>query len=215
MTDSLMRYGLLAFTVIACTGDPTITALRPGSAAQAAKASSSGGVLESITMGPLATETSPPGDIAPLTTPDGGVATASVSARAPFKNLRLENVSITLNSATGDVDACKEAGSTRTYSASFGNNAGTWTGELDVWQGRSVALSSFKFTGTRTLNGLAEIVQFTANDDDAVQTTLADGSTVLRFDDVHMGFGSQSTHYDVVDGLPVLRCLRVEFTAAR
>jgi hypothetical protein len=85
-------------------------------------------------------------------------------------------------------------------------------GELDIWQGHTTALSNFKFKGTRTVNGASEIVQFTANDQDAVQTTQADGSTVLVFNAVPMGFGSQSTHFDTVDGLPVLRCARVSVT---
>jgi hypothetical protein len=155
-----------------------------------------------------------PGDIAPLTDPDGGPVIATVNSRAPFKNLVLANVRVTLNAATGDVNACRRPGTTRSYSTSFGDNAGTWTGELDVWQGKSTALSNFKFNGTRIVNGVLENIQFTANDQDTAQTTQDDGSTVLRFDDVPMGFGSLSTHYDVVDGLPVLRCVRLSFTAA-
>lgn len=213
MIRSFLRYSLLATAVIACAGEPTSATLRPDSTPQAAKGNGGGAVMQTITMGPLATETSPPGDIAPMTSSQGGAVVSAVTAKSPFKNLSLANVSVTLNSATGDVSNCKLPGSTRTYSSSFGDNVGTWTGELDIWQGRSTALSNFKFNGTRTVNGVVETIQFTSNDDDAVQTKPDGATTVLHFDSVRLGLGSQSTHYDTVDGLPILRCVRVTVTA--
>src|SRR5947209_1263470 len=106
---------LIAFTVsfwlAACTGDPA--GIRVGVAASI-KASSSG--TSSITAA---------GDIAPLTTPTGDIVITSANPRAPFKNLALSGVSITLNTPTGDPAACRQPGSIRTYdSLGFGGNQG-------------------------------------------------------------------------------------------
>jgi hypothetical protein len=158
------------------------------------------------------------GDIAPLTNPGGSAVAAAVNASAPFKNVTLASVTVTLNQPTGDPAKCKQPGSTRTYDAtSFGGNAGTWTGELVIWQGKTAALSNFKFSGTRTnpTTGAPETVQFTSNDQDAVETKSADGATTLAFTSAPLGFGSQSTHYDTdAAGLPVLRCVALAITAA-
>jgi hypothetical protein len=154
------------------------------------------------------------GDIGPLVSPTGGTVTASVNAKAPFKNLGLSGVVITLNNPSGDPSACRRAGTSRTYdSTSFGGNEGTWTGGLEIWQGSSTASSNFRFNGTRVVNGVEETIQFTSNDNDALQTTTG-ATTTLSFTSAPLGFGSQSTHYDVdANGLPVLRCVRVTFAA--
>ncbi|MGH7636892.1 MAG: hypothetical protein ACREOK_04505 [Gemmatimonadaceae bacterium] len=155
------------------------------------------------------------GDIGPLTDASGGEVVASTASR-PFRNLTLSDVRITLNSPTGDPAVCRQAGSTRTYDeTSFGGNAGTWQGELVIWQGRTTTASNFRFNGSRTIgDGSVEVVQFTSNDNDAVQTT-SDGTTTLTFNSAPLGFGGQSTHFDVdAAGLPILRCVRVVMTAA-
>lgn len=155
------------------------------------------------------------GDIGPLSSASGGDVVASTGSR-PFRNLKLSDVRITLNSPTGDPAECRQPGSTRTYDVtSFGGNAGTWQGELVIWQGRTTTASNFRFNGSRTAaDGSAEVVQFTSNDNDAVQTT-SDGTTTLTFNSAPLGFGGGSTHFDVdAAGLPILRCVRVVITAA-
>ena len=186
--------------LVACSAEPT--GIRPGAAAMA-KAPSSGASTISMT-----------GDIGPLTTPAGEAVTAAVNARAPFKNLELSGVVITLNAPSGDPAVCRQAGSTRTYDiAGFGGNEGAWTGVLTIWQGSLSGASNFRFNGSRTVNGIQEVVQFTSNDNDAVQA-MNGGTTTLTFNSAPLGFGSQSTHYDVDgNGLPILRCVRVTVTS--
>jgi hypothetical protein len=209
MPRPLLSSALLAAAVTACAGEPTAVVLTPGSAPLAAKGGGSGSVTRTITMAD---------DIAPLTNAHGSAVTAAVNASAPFKNLTLAGVTVTLNAPTGDPAKCRQPGSTRTYDeTSFGGNAGTWTGELVIWQGKTTALSNFKFSGTRSspTTGAPETVQFTSNDNDAAQTTSPDGTTILTFTSAPLGFGGQSTHFDVdPGGLPVLRCVRLTVAAA-
>lgn len=197
---------LLVAATAACTTEPTSTLVRHGGDGLAAKG---GGSTRTVTASQ---------DIAPITRPDGTPVRLSVNATRPFKNLDLANVTVTLSAPTGDPAACKAAGTTnnRTYSDSFGDNAGTWTGGMSVWQGSTPAASNFKFSGSRTnpQTGASEWIQFTANDNDALEVT--SGSTVtLQISSAPLGFGSNSTHWDLdAAGLPVMRCVRLTLVAA-
>ena len=191
----------------ACSADPGSVAGAVATTEPALAAKGSGGTIASIAMA---------GGIHSLARPDGTPVLTSINANAPFKNLALGDVRITLAEATqGDLAACQARMPNRTFSTSFGANAGTWVGGLSVWYNRTPAQSNFKFSGTRTVEGIVEQVQFTSNDDDAVQTT--DGSTVtLTFTSAPLGFGSNSTHWELdANGLPVLRCVALTVTATR
>jgi hypothetical protein len=155
------------------------------------------------------------GDIGPLANSSGGDVVVN-TAKNPFKNLKLSDVRITMNSPTGDPAVCRQPGSTRTYDETgFGGNEGTWQGELVIWQQRTTTASSFRFNGSRAgADGSVEVVQFTSNDNDAVQVTNG-GTTTLTFNSAPLGFGGGSTHFDVdAAGLPILRCVRLVLTAA-
>lgn len=199
----MLSRSMVAVTIIgltACSAEPVDVLTGPGAASYARSGDA-----------PVAIEAF--GDMEPLTATSGASVLVAVNQKAPFRNLTLSAVRVTLVTPTAPEAACKLAGSTRTYSDSFGNNAGVWQGDLVIWQGKTTKQSNFKFSGTRVVNGIEETVQFTANDDDAVQSS--SGSTVsLALDAARFGFGSQSTHYDIdAAGLPILRCVHVTFTA--
>lgn len=198
----LSMLGIIIATLTACSAEPTGVPIETGGPSFA---KAGGSTPASIAVA---------GDIAPLTTASGATVVAPVNQKAPFKNLTLTDVQVTLNAPTAPEAACKLEGSTRTYSDSFGSNAGIWRGDLAVWQGRTTQQSNFKFNGTRTVDGVEETVQFTANDEDAAQTT--SGSTVtLTFTSARFGFGSESTHHDVdAAGMPIVRCVQLTMTAS-
>ena len=185
----------LALLVLAACGTDSLTSTGPrlSAAPSLAKGGGSGGGANTLYAYTFS------GD---AVSPAGPAGTTSQSTTAPFRNLTVSGVTVTLSAPTGNISACRLG--TATYVDHFGENAGrTFTGTLTVPK-----TGGLSFLGTE-VGGSAQ-VQFSAGDATGgpVETAGAGGTYTHTLTDARLFFGGNSTYFD---GL--YRCVNLTVTA--